>query len=271
MLSWTKLPRCGVLLGHVALIVSIDANALPRQHSPFFPEEDYVLPLTSCEPGAVTIENQFPAVASVMFRAADGRSLLLRMDGQAASSEAQPYRERYVARITDRGVPVTAEMDVPLIGGVTYLLPDRAICTDVNGDGVTDFITDHSKHGNGLGALFYDRLMILSTPSGAYRFWTIGTMAPSSLDYVSFGQIEPIVMVTTSFANSGGALAHSYLVYDLWKFRDGMPVLANDIDARFPKWVWMTYTENHMPASSLSIRAKQSMRNVKTAIEVVPR
>ena len=27
MLSWTKLPRCGVPLGHVALIVLIDANA----------------------------------------------------------------------------------------------------------------------------------------------------------------------------------------------------------------------------------------------------
>ena len=61
---------------------------------------------------------------------------------------------------------------------------------------------------NGLGAASYKRLVILSPPSGGYRLWVLQTMYPSQADYVTFGSIEPIVFVTTSFANSGGSIPH---------------------------------------------------------------
>ena len=89
------------------------------------------------------------------------------------------------------------------------LLPEKAICTDLNGDGQIDFITDQWLHGNGLGAASYERLVILSSPSGGYRLWVLQTMYPSQADYVTFGSTEPIVFVTTSFANSGGAIPHA--------------------------------------------------------------
>jgi hypothetical protein len=85
---------------------------------------------------------------------------------------------------------------------------------------------------------------------------------------VTFRPIENLAMVTTSFANSGGAIPHSYYVYDLWSFRDGELVPANNVDPRFPKWVWMTLTENHKPANSLSQEEKQKILNPKRAEEV---
>ena len=99
----------------------------------------------------------------------------------------------------------------------------------------------------------------------------MNNMNPSAEDFVGFGEIEPIVMVTTTFANSEGTVPHSYYVYDLWTFRDGEVVSANHLDSRFPKWVWMTVTENHKSASSLSQEEKQRMLDPRVATEIPTR
>lgn len=254
----------GVLAGCCLFLVVEVAEA-----GPFFPAEDYRLALGTCEPTSREIRNLHPAVGSVTFDAPGGERLTLRMSGSAADPERDvAYTERYVARVEERSERTTPEVELPLVADVAYLLPGKAVCADLNGDGRTDFITDHWRHGNGLGGAFYDRLLVLSSPSEVYRFWVLSTMYPSAADYVSFGAIEPIVIVTTSFANSGGAIPHSYLVYDLWTVRGGEVVSANHIDDRFPKWVWMTFKENHKPASSLSPEAKQRMREPPVATEI---
>lgn len=238
-------------------------TGLPRSHSPFFPEENYIQPLNICNPVARTLENVHPALGSVSFTAPDGQTLILTM-----SSLREPYTERYYAQVTQGERVIAPTVQVPLVSTVVSLLPTEAICQDLNGDGITDFLTDHSRHGNGLGARFYDRLVILSSSAGGYRFWILQTMDPSPEDYVTFGALEKLAMVTTSFANSGGAIPHSYYVYDLWSFRDGELVSVNNVDPRFPKWVWMTLTENHKPANSLSQEEKQKILNPKRAEEV---
>lgn len=248
------------------IVIANIASGLPSTHSPFFPEEDYTLPLNTCDAVNAVAENMHPASGSVSFTAADGATLTLAM-----STALDPYTEQYFAQVTQGPKELTPKVRVPLVSTALFLFPDEAICEDLNGDGITDFITDHSKHGNGLGASFFDRLVVLSSSSGSYRFWIVDNMTPSPEDFVSFGKIEPIVMVTTAFANSKGAVPHSYYVYDLWSFRDGEVISANDIDARFPKWVWMTVGENHMPASSLSIEDKQSMLERRVAREVPTR
>ena len=242
------------------------ASGLPSTHSPFFPEADYTLPLNTCDPVQRVSENMHPASGSVTFAATDGAALTLTM-----STVPEPYTEQYFAQVTQGPREVTSRVQVPLVSTVLFLLPTEAICADLNGDGITDFVTDHSKHGNGLGASFYDRLVVLSSSSGGYRFWIINNMNPSPEDFVGFGEIEPVVMVTTTFANSAGAVPHSYYVYDLWSFRDGEVVSANDLDNRFPKWVWMTVAENHMPASSLSLEDKQRMLDRRAATEIPTR
>jgi len=242
------------------------ASGLPSTHSPFFPEEDYTLPMNTCDPVQRVSENMHPASGSVTFTAPDGPTLTLTM-----STVLEPYTEQYFAQVTEGPREVTPRVQVPLVSTVLFLLPTEAICEDLNGDGITDFVTDHSKHGNGLGASFYDRLVVLSSSASGYRFWILNNMNPSPDDFVGFGEIEPIVMVTTTFANSEGAVPHSYYVYDLWSFRDGEVVSANDLDTRFPKWVWMTVAENHMPASSLSLEEKQRMLDRRAATEIPTR
>ena len=246
------------------LTVAADlASGLPINHGPFIDAEDYTLPLNICDPAQSVSNNMHPASGSVTFAAPDGATLTLSM-----FTVPEPYSERYFAQVSQGQRDLTPKVQVPLVSTVLFLLPTEAICQDLNGDGITDFITDHSRHGNGLGASFHDRLVILSSSSGGYRFWILANMNPSPQDFVSFGKIEPIVMVTTSYANSGGAVPHSYFVYDLWRFRDGKVVSANDLDTRFPKWVWMTVAENHMPASSLSLEEKQRMLDERTATEI---
>ena len=252
----------GVLVGCCLLLVVDVAEALSEWHSPFVPEEDYRLVLGTCEPTSREIRSQHPAVGSVTFEARGGERLILRMSASARDPEG------YVAYVEERGERTTPEVELPLESVVASLLPEKAICADLNGDGKTDFITDHWRHGNGLGAAFYDRLLVLSSPSGGYRFWVLGTMYASAADYVSFGAIEPIVIVTTSFANSGGAIPHSYLVHDFWTVRGGEVVSANHIDSRFPMWIWMTVKENHKPASSLSREARRKMREPPVATEI---
>ncbi len=268
MRRWRRIAEIGAIATLTCgwIVTANIASGLPSTHSPFFPGEDYTLPMNICDPVQRVSANMHPASGSVTFTATNGPTLTLTM-----STVLEPYTELYFAQVTRGPTEVTPRVQVPLVSTVLFLLPTEAICEDLNGDGITDFVTDHSKHGNGLGASFYDRLVVLSSSSGGYRFWIMNNMNPSPQDFVGFGEIEPIVMVTTTFANSEGAVPHSYYVYDLWTFRDGEVVSANDLDTRFPKWVWMTVAENHMPASSLSLEEKQRMLDRRAATEIPTR
>ena len=260
--------KAGSALVSIVLVASI-AQGVPKLHSPFFPGEIHTLTLETCEPVSRVVENNHPAQGSVIFTSSDGATLILTM-----ASLSDPYSEHYLAQVIKDGI-ATPEVEVPLVSTVAGLLPKTAICQDLNGDGVTDFITDHSQHGNGFGASFYHRLVVLSSSSNSYRIQILSTVDPTAADYVTFGPRETIVMVTTSYARSGGAVPHSYYIYNLWGFRDGAVVLVNDVDTRFPKWVWMTFGENHNPATSLSKEEKRRMlgrdRTVEFTIDVEAR
>ena len=51
------------------------ASGLPTTHSPFFAEENYTLPMNTCDPVKKVSENMHPASGSVTFAAPDGRTL----------------------------------------------------------------------------------------------------------------------------------------------------------------------------------------------------
>jgi len=247
-------------------LVSINtAHGLPESHSPFFAGQSNISPMNICKPLERKLENVHPARGWVTFSAPDGRHLKLNM-----STLTDPYSEKYFAQITDSGQEITRRIELPLIATVVSLLPVEAICQDLNGDGITDFITTHSLHGNGLGARSHDRLIALSSSATAYRYWIIRTMDPSPTDFQLLGDSESLVMLTTSFANSGESTPHSYLVFDLWNFLDDEIVSWNHIDPRFPKWVWMTFSENHKPAASLSGINKQQMLAPRSVREIFP-
>lgn len=240
-----------------------DAQGFPESHGPFTVVQDNTVPLNICKPVQRNLVNVHPALGSVTFSAPDGRTLKLNIETQA-----DPYAEKYFVQISAGEKDITSRIEVPLVATVVYLLPSEAICKDLNGDGITDFITTHSLHGNGLGASFYDRLVMLSSSPAGYRFWLVRTMDPTQNDFQLIGDPKSMVMLTTSFANSGGAVPHSYYVYDLWRFLGDELVLSNELDTRFAKWVWMTFSENHKTAASLSNDDKLRMLPPRTAQEV---
>ena len=105
---------CGLLTGGVVV------NGLPSSHSPFFPEEEYILPLNICEPVSRELENMHPASGSVTFIAPDGRTLVLTM-----STLSDPYTERYFAQVLQGTRVITRRVPTPLVS--TALADDFGI------------------------------------------------------------------------------------------------------------------------------------------------
>ena len=242
-----------------AAVISLPAQAGP--YGPFAPDENYVVALDACE-GAQSVDQVHPPLGTVDFsRTSDEARLRLTMAG-ISHYKAQVFSNA-LARSTLVTVWVQASM--PLDVGL-----GDAICDDLNGDGVTDFVVNLWGHGNGLGASFYDRLIALSS-GDSYRFWVVSTMSPGREDFVSFGKIEPVVMVTREFVQQRNQPdePRSYFVYDLWAFHGGELVLANSIDSRFPKWVRFTSKPNWRPAISVTDDDKR-LRTIPRGIEAVP-
>ncbi len=231
-----------------AVSVSFSVWALPGSHSPFFPEEDYTLSLGSCSTSR-DVTNNHPPEGVVSFWRGRQKLNLTMVDGH------------YVAEVYSEAKPISEAVHIPVRVTMPFDVLEEAICADLNQDGRVDWVITLWLHGNGFGANYYQRLIVLSAGE-QYRFWVVPTMWPGAEDFVTFGQLARVVMVTTSWVNTGNATVsgHSYYVYDLWTFRDGSIVSANEVDTRFPKWVWMTSRENHKPARSLSETLQRKLR-----------
>jgi hypothetical protein len=214
--------------------------------SAFGPDEDYVLDLDRCA-GVLDAREQHPPRGTWDFTSADGRRLRITMAGT----------ELYEAQMFERDEALSPNVTVRVQVAVPSDVGSEAVCADLNRDGATDFAVTLWGRGNGLGASFYDRLIALSS-GASYRFFVVPTMSPSPADFVTFGKIEPVVMVTQSFVQKtayDGRLreSRSYFVYNLWAFHGGELVNADSIDERFPKWVRWTFKQpNYSPAKSIS-------------------
>ena len=234
----------------VALLASLigdSALAHPVNYGPFEAAERRVLPLRTCETSReITARAPDDWDGTVQFWR-DGARLELTL----------VVFGLYEARILDTSKEVIDP--VPFAVGISSPgdVLESAVCADLNRDGRADFVFTVWLHGNSFAASFYRQFFALSATDG-YHFWSIQTMDPSPEDFVTFGDAEPVAMLSTAFVQSGSSnyagpdQRHSYLAYDLWTFRGGDIVSANSIDARFPKYVQMTYKENHKPSVRMS-------------------
>jgi hypothetical protein len=255
--------RRAELLSVVASLAVRSALALPPSHSPFGPEEDRALRLPTCEFARQMTGGDSDWEGTVEFSQGDTR---LALHLQASSvADLQVFR----------GSMSTAPPLPVLIQLAWYTdVREQATCADLNGDGRVDFVVTIWQHGNGLGAEFYWTLIGLSMASG-YRFWNMDTMGAA--DFVTFGDRAPLAMLSTSFVHFGRSdypgpnQVHSYYAYDLWQFRGGDVVTANSIDARFPKYVLMTYKENHKPSIRMSRNRPSVAGKLPTPLGVVER
>jgi len=235
------------------------AFALPEWYSPFFEGEDFGVPLDTCDASRTSESGGgLDAKGTVAF--AQGE-VALQISVATVSDGAFP-RERYVAHVERAGRALTTPADTGLDFTTLSDVQTAPVCDDLNRDGEVDFAVAVWRHGNGLGASFYDYLVALSGPTG-YRLWVVPTFEPSARDFVRFADGE-IRLLTTELLNTGGSQPRSYLVYDLWGFRAGRLVPANRAEARFPKWVRMTTRANHAAARELSDARKRELRRGST-------
>jgi hypothetical protein len=136
--------------------------------------------------------------------------------------------------------------------------PDSAWCADLNGDRALDFVLPLWGHGNGLGSLFYELVVVLSSGS-RYRIWVVPTAEPGPEDFLALRPGAGFVIVKTSFRSNeeqAESRRHSYWIYNLIAVRNDELIAANEFDRRFPKWVWYTAGPNHKPTASLSLADK---------------
>jgi hypothetical protein len=246
------------LLLSVALPLGVTAGP----YGPFEAGESHAISLNRCA-NAVDVRQVHPPLGTVDFsRAGSDVTLRLQMVGI----------DYYEAQVFSRAAPVGEAVKVVLpVTTPTDIGVDTAICDDFNNDGITDFVIALWRHGNGLGASFYDRLIALSSGK-TYRYWVIPTMDPSAEDFVTLGTDERIRMVTRQFVqkSDGDEQRASYFVFDLWAFNDGEVVPSNSVDPRFPKWVRYTSEPNRRSSSSLTERDKERLRPAPQAVEAVP-
>jgi hypothetical protein len=126
--------------------------------------------------------------------------------------------------------------------------PQNAFCADLNEDGRLDFALVLDSRGNGLGAVFNDLVVALSSGS-TYRVWVVPTATAGREDFVALNGQNAIVK--TSFRNNEtrrDSQRRSYWVFNLLAIQRDELVLANELDARFPTWVRYFARPNHTAA-----------------------
>ncbi|HZL92332.1 MAG TPA: hypothetical protein VFB99_01770 [Vicinamibacterales bacterium] len=127
------------------------APTLAGAQSAFGPTEDYRIPLAPCERTLDTRQVHPPLGTVDLFRG-DAR-LRITMVG------VDNYKAQAFAGALPRSPDVTVRVQATTPGDVS----EHGYCHDLNRDGSTDFAVALWRHGNGLGASFYDWLIALSS------------------------------------------------------------------------------------------------------------
>lgn len=140
---------------------------------------------------------------------------------------------------------------------------DTVEFTDLNGDGIDDFILNLSAHGNGLSAELGGTLYLLSTTNG-YLYLALANVVKSVSNYVHFGTIQQSVLILQRLVQDKNGLhsirakdgkLHTFFVFDLLQFNAGARQGANlksNLDKRFPFWTLFTNQPSHEKTTLLT-------------------
>ncbi|MBP7935738.1 MAG: hypothetical protein KA354_13910 [Phycisphaerae bacterium] len=185
---------------------------------------------------------------------------------QYTFGEARSRGPRIQVRQQDDGCWLT------LIGadGDTMLPPRRvsaykwcasaAYRGDLNQDGKPDYVLHFPSGGCGLGAEYYDRVLLLSTTTH-HAVLTEPTVTPGPEDFVrtSPGRGCQIVHTTFVYGEAGkDGKSHNYWVYHLLQI-DGDKITLLDQDRKFPKWVLYASRPNHKDTQQLTEEQKKRL------------
>jgi hypothetical protein len=245
------LGRCSVMFAAYALVAS-SALGYPPDHGPFGPgEKPLPFSLLSC-----------PLLAEEGPKVVVGRQAMIYGNEATTSPRLRATAADFLAGIEVEVLDAQGRS----LAGPGYVSdfpphsrPDEALCGDLNGDGLLDFVLPLASRGNSLGSLFHDLVIVLSSGS-TYRIWVVPTAAPGREDFLTLPTHRSCVIVKSSFRSNeekAESKLHSYWIYNLVAVRNDELIVANRLDRRFPKWVWYTGSPNHKPTARLSAADKE--------------
>jgi hypothetical protein len=141
-----------------------------------------------------------------------------------------------------------------------YLYNTSAYSGLLNDNTVPDYVIEVGSTGCGLAAHICSVIFLLSTGE---TYSTIETVSywTSEADFVDLNKDGRAEFIHTSFIEGEvgkDKKYHNYWVFNLLRFNGTQMVSANDIDRRFPCWVWYKFKPNHENTDQLT--AEQRMR-----------
>ena len=141
--------------------------------------------------------------------------------------------------------------------------PVEVFAADLNLDGEPDFIVTFSTRGCGLAAEGTTNLFLLSG-KGRYEATALYSFDFGPEDLVRLKPDGPCYFIHNDLVRSQDETTkdgrgHSFWVYRLYRFSGGNLVEANQDDARFPKWVWYSFRDNHKETDLLTPEQKKRL------------
>ena len=149
-------------------------------------------------------------------------------------------------------------MAAPFTNSMTFSYME-VYSSDLNQDGLPDFIVQIWSGGNGMDADLSEVTFLLSSTNGYHA---------ASFDQYSFGKETvrfksqgPVYFIRNDLISSDDEKTkdgrpHNFWVYELYRI-DGVRFVPADADQPgFPKWIWFTDKANHAETTQLSQKQK---------------
>lgn len=195
--------------------------------------------------------------------------------GQGTSPTGDPVNDFAVSRHSYPRVSVQCDVE-----GGTVMLKDKdgktlasskieyygrltlVYTADLNGDKIADFVTQTWSEGCGLAAEMTAATFFLSHGS-EYVARALTCYDAEPKDFVDINKDGKPEFIYTVFVYGDGEKTkdgkeHNYYVYNLLRFEGTDIVSANDLDPRFPAWIYYRFKPSHENTDLLTV--EQRMR-----------
>lgn len=247
------------------LVWGLAASALgyPQSHGPFADREAPTkVPLRKCvalkqkaEPG----QGADQSVIRLYAETQEGSSVTVRLRRMDEQAVAKPWE---ITVIDKNGAPLSE----PATNDMSSYRFD-VFTADLNRDGMPDFVVNINSSGSGLAGAGSTTTFLLSE-KGRYKSANFYSFCFGPEDIVRFKPGGPCYFIQSDLVRSGEEKNkddryRNFWVYRLHRFSGGQAVEANGDDARFPKWVWYTFKDNHAETDQLTAEQKKRLMGKK--------
>lgn len=131
---------------------------------------------------------------------------------------------------------------------------------DLDDNGLKDVVSCWDRMGMGIGGHYKHVIIFLQTGKGKFGRLDYDTYEFNIKDFVDLNNDGKYEVLICDLYES--LLPHNYWIYLLYKFENFDLKMANELDSRFPKFIWYTKKPNDKEAENLSIEQKKERLQV---------